>query len=238
MQASLDNENSRREILAIIPARGGSKGIPRKNIVDLGGKPLIAWTIEAALSSQRITRVIVSTDDEEIAEVSRAWGAEVPFMRPAAISGDRAYLGDVVSFTMRMLWYREGYEPDSFVLLYPTHPFRPQKKMDEMLGLLEKGRQSVRAVKRISAGLASYFVITDSGRLENAYDPRRQGLHSAGRFYRQYGVLQAVNREVQPKGEHLWIIEEPILFVDIDTTADLEVARKYVEAGLYPECAP
>ena len=76
--------------LALIPARGGSKGIPRKNIREIAGKPLIAWTIEAALGAKGIDRVVVSTEDEEIAEVARAWGADVPFMRPADLASDEA----------------------------------------------------------------------------------------------------------------------------------------------------
>jgi CMP-N-acetylneuraminic acid synthetase len=79
-----------KKVLAIIPARGGSKGIPRKNIRDLCGKPLIAYSIEAAIKSRLINRVIVSTDDEEIAEISKSFGAEVPFMRPVCLAEDRS----------------------------------------------------------------------------------------------------------------------------------------------------
>ncbi|MGC8761712.1 MAG: cytidylyltransferase domain-containing protein, partial [Bryobacteraceae bacterium] len=75
-------------VLGVIPARGGSKGIPRKNIRLLGGKPLLAWTIETAKASRRLTRVVLSTEDEEIAEVGRAWGVEVPFLRPRELAED------------------------------------------------------------------------------------------------------------------------------------------------------
>jgi CMP-N,N'-diacetyllegionaminic acid synthase len=88
--------NEKPETIAIIPARGGSKGIPRKNIVDLCGKPLIAYAIEAALKSDMITRVVVSTDDEGIAEISTAYGAEVPFLRPKEMALDRSSIGDAI----------------------------------------------------------------------------------------------------------------------------------------------
>ena len=85
-----DTRQTQPEVLALILARGGSKSVPRKNITPINGKPLIAYTILQALASQSITRTIVSTDDEEIAEISREWGAETPFMRPADISGDNS----------------------------------------------------------------------------------------------------------------------------------------------------
>ena len=85
-----------KKILAIIPARGGSKRLPRKNVLDLAGKPLIAWTIEAALRSKYIERVVVSTDNNEIADISKKYGADVPFMRPDYLATDEATSIDVV----------------------------------------------------------------------------------------------------------------------------------------------
>ena len=113
----------KRRFLGLVPARGGSKGIPRKNLVDLGGQPLIAWTIEAALLSGSLDRVIVSTDDAEIATVSESLGAEVPFMRPAALATDEAASVDVARHALETLG-EEGYEPDYVVLLQPTSPLR------------------------------------------------------------------------------------------------------------------
>lgn len=105
--------------LGLIPARGGSKGVPRKNVRPLGGKPLIAWTIEAALASGVIDRVVVSTDDEEIAGVGAAWGAEIPFMRPSRLAGDEAPGIEVVRHALEQL---SGF--DTLVLLQPTSPLR------------------------------------------------------------------------------------------------------------------
>ena len=111
--------------VAVIPARGGSKGIPRKNIVDLGSKPLLAWSIEAALRADRFGSVLVSTDDEEIAEVARAWGAEVPFLRPAELAGDHISPHEGVSHLLHVLT-SEGRmpRPEFLATLSPTFPFR------------------------------------------------------------------------------------------------------------------
>lgn len=112
------------EVLALIPARGGSKSVPRKNVLPVAGKPLIAYSIAHALGSAGITRAIVSTDDAEIADVSRAFGAEVPFERPAEFAGD--YATDVQVFKHALEWLRdqEGYVPELVVHLRPTGPVR------------------------------------------------------------------------------------------------------------------
>ncbi len=113
-------------VLALIPARGGSKGIPRKNILDIAGRPLIAWSIEAGLGAMEkgyVDKVIVSTDDEEIAEVSRKYGAEVPFMRPEYLAADTSKSVDVMIHAYE--FYKEqGIVYDTIVLLQPTTPLR------------------------------------------------------------------------------------------------------------------
>ncbi len=111
------------EVLAVIPARGGSKGIPRKNIRQFAGYPLIAYSIAAGLQAEMVTRVIVSTDDEEIAQVSRQFGAEVPFFRPTELAQDNTTDLPVFQHALRWLKEHEGYEPDVVVQLRPTSPF-------------------------------------------------------------------------------------------------------------------
>src|SRR5512147_323733 len=108
------------EVLAIIPARGGSKGIPRKNIKEFAGHPLIAYSIAAGLQAQAVTRVIVSTDDDEIASVALRYGAEVPFMRPSELAEDTT--ADLPVFQHALAWLeeREGYRPLMVVQLRPT----------------------------------------------------------------------------------------------------------------------
>ena len=122
-----------KSFLAIIPARGGSKGLPGKNIKPLCGKPLIAWTIEAGLGSQYIDEVMVTTDSEEIADVAREFGASVPFLRPAELASDTATSFDavkhVIDFYERELHKRFDY----VVLLEPTSPLREKNDLDAMI---------------------------------------------------------------------------------------------------------
>jgi len=126
------------EILALIPARGGSKGIPRKNIKLFAGYPLIAWSIAAAKQSDLVTRVIVSTDDEEIAAVAREWGAETPFLRPAELAQDKTT--DLPVFEQALKWLDtervEGYRPDVMIQLRPTSPIRPRGMVDDAIRIL------------------------------------------------------------------------------------------------------
>ena len=124
------------EVLAIIPARGGSKGIPRKNIKSFAGYPLIAYSIAAGLQSELTTRVIVSTDDEEIAEVARKWGAQTPFLRPAEFAADNTL--DLPVFQHALTWLKEheGYVPDIVLQLRPTSPARPRTLLDDAIRLL------------------------------------------------------------------------------------------------------
>lgn len=116
--------------LAIIPARGGSKGIPGKNIRNIAGKPLIAWSIEQALAADSVDRVIVSTDDDEIAEVALRHGAEVPFRRPAELANDTATTESALIHALQWLQANEGYRPDNVVLLQATSPLRHTGAID------------------------------------------------------------------------------------------------------------
>lgn len=118
------------EVLAIIPARGGSKGVPGKNIKDLAGKPLIAWTIAEAKKSKLLTRTIVSTEDEGIARVARDFGGDVPFMRPVALAQDLSTDIEFIEHALQSLKSQEGYEPDVIVRLAPTSPLRTVEDID------------------------------------------------------------------------------------------------------------
>src|SRR5512144_1630039 len=123
-------------ILAIIPARGGSKGIPRKNIRSFAGYPLIAWSIAAAKQSELVTRLIVSTDDEEIAAVAREYGAETPFLRPADLAQDQTTDLPVFEHALQWLQDQEGYRPEIVVQLRPTSPVRPVGMLDHAIRIL------------------------------------------------------------------------------------------------------
>ena len=122
-----------KRILAIIPARGGSKRLPRKNLLQLGGKPLIAWTIEAALSCPYIDEVMVTTDDYEIAEVSKKHGAKVPFLRPDELAGDNATSFDAVKHTIDFYQAELGKNFDYIIMLQPTSPLRTSLNISEAI---------------------------------------------------------------------------------------------------------
>ncbi len=122
---------SSSEVLAIIPARGGSKSIPGKNIKAFAGYPLIAFSIAAGLTAKSVSRVIVSTDDEQIAEISRSYGAEIPFLRPGEFSRDDTPDLPVFQHALEWLQANEDYQPEIVVQLRPTSPFRCTQHIDQ-----------------------------------------------------------------------------------------------------------
>jgi len=136
-----------KKVLAFIPARGGSKGILGKNIVEVGGKPLIAWTIEAALKSAVCDRVIVSTDDSEIAAVAKKYGAEIPWLRPSKLAQDDSAIIDCMIYELDRLKSDQDYVPDFIMLLQATSPLRTFKDIKNAVHLQsEKSASSVLSV--------------------------------------------------------------------------------------------
>lgn len=127
-----------KKILAIIPARSGSKGLPGKNIKEICGKPLIKWSIDVALDSKLIDRVIVSTDDQAIALMAQSFGAEAPFLRPINLAQDKSSSFEVVQHALNFLKEQEGDDYDYVVLLEPTSPMRTVQDVDCSIILLEK----------------------------------------------------------------------------------------------------
>ena len=127
-------------MLCVIPARGGSKGIINKNIRNFAGKPLVAWSIEQALCCKLIERVIVSTDNEEIAEIARQYGAEIPFLRPKELSQDTSPTEPVLIHAVDELG-KAHYQPDAVILLQPTSPIRNEGRLKEAIELF-KGKKA------------------------------------------------------------------------------------------------
>ncbi len=157
---------NRLDVLGIITARSGSKGLPGKNIKMLAGKPLIAWTIESAIKSSALNKVIVSTDSVEIAEISREYGAEVPFIRPKELAQDDSPHIDVVTHAIEWLMNNENQYPDYIMLLQPTSPLRIAKDIDRSVGIAEKyNADSIISVHKTHDH--PYFMrhITESGML-------------------------------------------------------------------------
>ena len=175
--------------IAIITARGGSKRIPRKNIKEFCGKPIIEYSIEAALQSGLFEEVMVSTDDAEIAKIAQAAGAQVPFMRSSANAGDYAGTDDVLMEVL--LAYRElGREFDTFCCIYPTAPFGTAQKLQKAMGLLEQA-DSVMPVVAFSFPPQRCMILNEAGELRMKWPEhartRSQDLepyyHDCGQFY-------------------------------------------------------
>lgn len=128
----------KKTFLAIMPARGGSKRLPRKNVLDLGGKPLIAWSIDAARDCPYLDEVMVTTDDAEIADVARLHGANVPFLRPSALASDTVASFDAIKHAIDFYQHELGKEFDFIVLLQPTSPLRGARDISAAIELLEQ----------------------------------------------------------------------------------------------------
>ncbi|MFZ5882482.1 MAG: cytidylyltransferase domain-containing protein [Chloroflexota bacterium] len=223
------------EILALIPARGGSKGIPRKNIKPFAGFPLIAWSIAAGLQAKSVTRVIVSTDDEEIADVARQWGAEVPFLRPAELAQDRTLDFPVFEHALRWLEESEGYQPEVVVQLRPTSPIRPRDMVDNAVKILlaNADADSVRGVVpaaqnpfkmwRFHGADKPMTPLLEVEGIAEPYNAPRQILPPA---YWQTGHIDAIRTTTITHKNSLTgsvvypLVIDPRYTVDIDTPAD------------------
>jgi CMP-N-acetylneuraminic acid synthetase len=234
------------EILAIIPARGGSKGIPRKNIRPFAGNPLIAFSIAAALQAETVTRVLVTTDDEEIAGIARRYGAETPFLRPAELAADNTI--DLPVFQHALMWLDENehYKPDVVLHLHATTPVRPQGCLDQAVRLLLAQGQAdcVRSV--VEAGQnphKMWRIDPEAGRMiplltipgvPEPYNAPRQSLPPV---YWQTGHVNAIRPAAILGGSMtgriiLPIVIDPRFLVDIDTPADWVHAEWLVAQGV------
>ncbi len=218
--------------LAIIPARGGSKGVPGKNILPLLGRPLIAYTIEAARKACLIGRVLVSTDDPKIAEVAARSGAEVPFLRPPELARDETPTLPVLQHVLNQLKATEGSEPEIIVLLQPTSPLRRAQDIDEAMALLgETGADSVVSLcvtehppfwmKQLEGDRVLPF-------LKNAPEyTRRQDMPPV---YRLNGAIYVTRRRVLMEENRILgrdtrgLVMDAESSVDIDTPLDLKIA--------------
>jgi N-acylneuraminate cytidylyltransferase len=227
--------------LGVVPARGGSKGVPRKNIRLLAGKPLIAWTIDAALAAKRLTRVVLSTDDEEIAQVARALGADVPFVRPADLSSDAARAIPVLQHALAACEAAGDAPYDAVVMLQPTTPFRTAADLDGALELLEKsGADSVISVVDVEGHHPARMKYLEGDRLVDppfceAYENQpRQELRA---MYVRNGAIYATRRAVLAsgslKGHDCRALVMPVeRSVNIDTSLDFRYAEWLRQEGL------
>lgn len=240
------------QILALIPARGGSKSIPRKNIRPLSGYPLIAYSIAAALQSKHVSRTIVSTDDEEIARIAQHYGAEAPFLRPGEYALDNTTDYPVFTHALSWLQENEGYQPDIVIQLRPTSPIRPPDCVDQAVQILldHPEADSVRGV--IPSGQNPYKMwrVNEQGRMtalldlpgtREPYNSPRQDLPQT---YWQTGHIDAIRLSAilgknSLSGDTIYpLFLDPRYAIDIDTLRDWQRAEWIISQGDLPMVHP
>lgn len=233
------------KVLGLIMARGGSKSIPKKNIKLLGGKPLIAHTIEKAKAAKYIDRLILSTDDQEIAEVARSYGCEVPFMRPAELAQDDTPDHPVFVHALGWLEKKEGWKPDFIIHLRPTHPFRKTSDIDKAIEMITDnpeadavwtvGRPPVTPYKMFHAQEGNFLkpTLTVEGE-KDTFNWPRQKLPQVHNHYGQVDVARyetIINKKSMCGENILPLFLEGEVF-DIDSSLDWEFAEFMISKGL------
>lgn len=237
-------------ILALIPARGGSKSIPRKNLISLAGKPLIAYSIEQALASCHITRTVVSTDDAEIAEVARSFGAEVPFIRPSEFAQDQSPDIDVFRHALNWLRDRESYECELVMHLRPTGPVRRVELIDKAIEAMlnNPDADSLRSVSFPIQTPYKMWRIVDGYlkpllRVEGIVEPYCMPRQCLPEVFWQNGYVDIVRPHVVLElgmmcGHKIlpFIVNEPILEIDYEESIpEVEEALLKLKEGKWPE---
>ncbi|MBN1572780.1 MAG: acylneuraminate cytidylyltransferase family protein [Deltaproteobacteria bacterium] len=222
-----------KTVFAVIPARGGSRGVLKKNISAVAGKPLVAWTIQAALKSGALNRVVVTTDDPAIAEISKEYGAEVPFLRPEALARDDTPGIDPIIHAVRWLEENEGYDPASVMALQPTSPLRSTKDIDRSVSIMrEKGADFVVSVTETKHHPYWTKTIDQNGRLGDFVSSKeiiscRQGLPPA---YSINGAIYLGKKKALLE-KATWFTDNTYPYImpqdrslDIDTPWDIYIA--------------
>ena len=221
------------QVLGVIPARGGSKGIPNKNLALVGGRPLLAYTADAVKQSARLTRAIVSTDDERIAESARSLGLDVPFLRPPSLAADDTPMLPVLQHAMHAM-AADGFHADLIVLLQPTSPLRRGEHIDAAIVWLERaGGDSVVSVVEVPHQFSPVSVMRLDGGwlfplLDGSAIPRRQ---DKPRLYARNGPAVLVVRASVIAGGSLYgnaswpLVMKPEESVDVDTPWDLSLVE-------------
>lgn len=218
--------------ICIIPARGGSKRIPRKNVKDFLGKPIIAYSIEAASMSEVFDEVMVSTDDKEIAEVALKYGAKVPFLRSEETSNDFATTSDVINEVIE--WYRQnGQEFDIICCIYATAPFVTPKKLNKAIDMLkDRDFDSAFTCTAFSYPVLRGLIIDDKGRITmNWPEYRNSRSQDLPQFYHDAGQFYFATTEAFRKANGFWgentapIVVSELEVQDLDTPTDWALAE-------------
>jgi CMP-N,N'-diacetyllegionaminic acid synthase len=226
------------KIMAFIPARGGSKGIPRKNLVPLAGKPLIQYTIEAARSSQRHPDLFISSDDLEIIRFCRSLGVVVEYQRPPELAGDEAVIADAVIHALEWLREKKQPWPQAILLLQPTSPLRSVRDIDQAIDLFNAASaDSLISVHRMLEHPYKCLELEEDGwRLlarparrmtrRQEYDDKYYVINGAIYLTRTEFLLK--ERTFVPEGKSLLYVMDPARGVDIDTFQDLQRAEFFL----------
>ncbi len=226
-------------MIAIIPARGGSKGLPRKNILSINGKPLIAHTIENALKANCIERVIVSTDDEEIASVSLEFGAEVPFLRPAELATDDASAIDVYLHAVSYLSENMHEKIDNFMVLLPTSPLRDSTDIEKShdLFVIEKAKTLI-SITEIAKPIEWYLKKNDNNRIYNAGFATNSLMDNRQKYEKLYvpnGAIYILDYKIL-KDQRTYYTDNTVPYnmpaersIDIDSRIDFEIVKHIME---------
>ena len=217
--------------IAIIPARSGSKGLKDKNIKLLGGKPLLAYTIQAALDSEVFDEVMVSTDSERYAEIAREYGANVPFLRSEATAGDTASSWDTVKEVLGK-YQESGRWFDSVCLLQPTSPLRTSEDIKEANTLFEKASVAVISVCEVEHSPLWCNTLPDDGSLEDFIKKENnKQRQSSGKYYRLNGAIYFVRTDalhedcfLYREGSYAYVMAQE-KSIDIDSELDFKLAE-------------
>lgn len=220
-------------VVAIIPARGGSKGIPHKNLKPLMGKPLIAHIIKTALKVPEIDRVIVSTEDTEIAEVAKKYGAEVPFTRPNELAGDEILTTPVLQHAVDWLKENENYDADIIVLVYPTSPLLRAEKIREAVEKI-KGKPNVDSVVSLVVD-DKYHWKEENGKLVRIYPDKIMRRQDMSSYFIENGAIYIIRKEkLKETGDYIggnidYILMDKKDSWDIDEEEDFRIIEALVK---------
>jgi CMP-N,N'-diacetyllegionaminic acid synthase len=227
------------EVLAIITARAGSRRLPGKNVLPLWGTPLVGLACRAARAARCVTRVVLSTEDPELARIGVAHGAEVPFLRPAALAGDDASSFDVLAHLLSALETNNGYHPAHVLLLQPTTPLRRVEDIDDAFVRLQRTRPDGAIVSVVAVKPPSWIeVLAPDGSLAAAPGAPPPALPPGASWVMPNGGFYLAARDylLQQRGFDgpltLGHLSDPLLSFDVDTAEEFEVVRRLAEAGI------
>ncbi len=229
------------QVLFLVPARGGSKGLRRKNARALGDAPLLEWTQRAVAAACDGARCLLSTDDDEIAEIGRAAGFDVPFLRPAELGTDTASVADVAVHAVEWLRANRGSDPQAVMLLQPTSPFRPAELLVRALEMLDDDTDAVLGLKALNRTPATLFHMAGEGQLSRLDESaelitRRQEVEP---LYTTNGSLYLVRTSALERDRTFFparakgVLTDQITSIDIDDAVDWELAEAVAASGRY-----